>query len=963
MVGLYLNNQLVPFVEEIVPRITRKSYDINNVNQIWSDYTKSIMIPYSEVTAALFGYQFNVNIDIQNSTTTNFNTDFNPNLKIPARIDVNDITYLEGYAQLTNIKRDDFNAIMFVITIYGTTFDLFNRIGNAKLTDLDFSSLDHTWNNTNVAASWTPTLGSGYVYPMIDYGLSPQYDLWSVAQFLPAIFEKEYLDKIFAAAGFSYTSAFFDSDLFKRLIVPYTGEGIVLPESEIVDRIFFVERITTAQTGTITTTPAIVSSYDTVIFQDDSTGVNFNTVGTDYNTGTGVWSIATKGRYSFRGSMTITLETILQTLIVDDDASGNNIAFKLAAVKFDGTNYTVLETIRTTFDGYAAGVVSIGSTSASHTFQFSTNEHELDTGEDVYIAVMGVEFYSHLFQIYLQWKYFDYSIATGAIFTINVNPSIAVGETMIMNQTLPQDITQKDYLMSLFKRFNLFIDIDPDNPLNLIIEPYNDFFTGSDDLTQYLDTSKEFDISPMAMLQGKRYELSYKTDKDYINQKYEQSFEEVFGTYNKDVVNDFVTETYRIEPIQSITPSTNQKSNDRILPNITFTDQNGVIKAGKANIRSLYWGGLKTTTKSWQLYQTLPAATTYTQYPYCGHLDDPYNPTLDLAFGVPKGIYYGVTFGAALGQYYTNNNLYNQYWSQYITEITDKNSKVVTCYLDLKFKFRELSFRKTYYIKEAYYRLLEVTDYAVDGKETTKCTLLKVNPSAAFSATSELWRGGERLFPTSEKFPKLLVDEFKGGGGVQAGNGTTYGGGNTGGGGVLVGDDNKSAFIFKNVNNFGGDGNKIAADKITMIGTNDYYEWREGATIINNLWAWTKVTVELTGTEAGSLNTTPLQLLPECDPSEYYEVDLMHVALEYNEAWAAGNPTLKIQTDTTFSEWSQITTGLYNASADVYLRGVLSGHPKPFDMGEGLRLYATGDVTAGTTNVVHITFYYRINRL
>jgi hypothetical protein len=89
----------------------------------------------------------------------------------------------------------------------------------------------------------------------------------------------------------------------------------------------------------------------------------------------------------------------------------------------------------------------------------------------------------------------------------------------------------------------------------------------------------------------------------------------------------------------------------------------------------------------------------------------------------------------------------------------------------------------------------------------------------------------------------------------------------------------------------------------------------------------------------------------------------MHVALEYNEAWGAGNPTLKIQTDTTFSEWSQITTGLYNASADVYLRGVLSGHPKPFDMGEGLRLYATNDVTAGTTNVVRVSFYYRINRL
>ena len=960
MVGLYLNNVLVPFIEEIVPRITRKSYDINNVNQIWSDYTKSIMIPYSAATSALFGYIYEVNIDIQNSTTTNFNTDFNPNLKFSARIDVDGVTYLEGYGQLTNIKKDDFNNIVFVVTVYGVTFDIFNKIGNAKLTDLDFSSLDHTWNNTNVAASWTPTLGEGYVYPMIDYGLSPQYDLWSVGQFFPAIFEKEYLDKIFSTVGFTYTSEFFDSEFFKRLIVPYTGAGIVMSEEDIADRIFYVERITTAQTGTITTTPAIVSSYDTVIFQDDSTGDNFNTLGNDYNTGTGVWTVDNKGKYSFRGEMTITLETILQTLIVDDDASGNNIAFKLAVVKYDGSNYTVLETIRTTFDAYAAGVVSIGSTSASHTFQFSTNEHELDTGEDVYIAVMGTEFFSPYLRKYMQWNYFDYSIATGAIFTINVNPSIAVGETMIMNQTVPIDVTQKDYLVSLFKRFNLFVEIDKENPTNLIIEPYDTFFTGSDDLTEYLDTSKEFDIIPMAMLQGKRYQFNYKSDKDYINQKYEQSFDEVFGTEKKDIINDFLTETYTIEPIQSITPSTNQKSNDRILPNIVFTDQNGVIKSGKANIRSLYWGGLKTTAKSWQLYQTLPAATTYTSYPYCGHLDDPYTPTLDLSFGVPRGIYYGVTFGSSTGQYYTNNNLFNKYWSRYISEITDKNSKVITCYLDLKYKFNDLSFRKTYYIKEAYYRLLEVTDYAVDGKETTKCTFLKVNPSAAFSPTSEVWRGGEKLFPTDEKFPNILVDVFKGGGGVQAGNGTTYGDGNTGGGGVLVGDNNRSAFVFKNVNVLGGDGNYIAADKVTMIGCNDYHEWREGATIINDLWAWTKVEITITGTQAGDLNTTPIQLLPPCDPSEYYEIERMYCTLDFNEAWAAGNPTLSIETTTSNNWVGRITTGLFNAVADAYILGTTAHE---MDMGEGLTLTTSADVADGDTNVVKIIIYYRINRL
>jgi hypothetical protein len=960
MVGLYINNQLIDFSDDIVPRITKKSWDINNPNQIWSDYTKSINIPSTSESDLLFGFLFNVNIDIQNVTDTNFTPDFNPNLKAPARIDVNDETYIDGYAQLTNIVTGDFKIRTYVITIYGTIYNLFNRIGNQKLTDLDFSPLDHTWNETNVVASWTPTLGSGYVYPMIDYGLSPSFDLWNVTQFLPAIFVKEYIDKIFNASGYSYTSTFLTSDIFKRLIIPYTGDGIKLTEAVIADRIFYVERISTAQTGSITTTPATVSSYDTVIFQDDATGINFNTLGTDYNTGTGVWSVGVNSRYSFRGSLTINITRTNSTFFAADDANGNNVAFNLAIVKFDGANYSILETIRTEWNGYTAGYVAPTEISLNNTFSFSTNEHQLEVGEDVYLAVMSTEYFGALTQKYFYSNDFDYSIATGALFTININPSIAVGDSMPMNQTLPQDVTQKDFLSSIFKCFNLFVDLDSENPTNLIIEPYNDFFTGSDDLTAQLDTSKDFDITPMAMLMGKRYEFTYKEDKDYINQKYEQSFDEVFGAQNKDIQNDFLIDTYKINPIFSPTPSTNQKSNDRILPSLVFTDQNGVIKSGQANIRLLYWGGLKATSKSWQLYQTLPAASTKTTYPYCGHLDDPYTPTLDLSFGVPKGIYYGVTFGSTLGQYYTNNNLYNAYWANYITETTDKNSKVITCYLDLREKYRTLSFQKTYYIKDAFYILLEVLDHAVIGDETTKCRFLKVNSSAAFTPTSGVWRGGTKLFPTDEKFPNIQVDTFKGGGGVQAGNGTTLGNGNTGGGGVLVGDDNKSAFIFKNVNNFGGDDNKIAADKITMIGTNDYYEWREGATIINNLWTWTKVVVTLTGTEAAALTTTPVQILPECDPTEYYEIDRMYAVLTYLEAFTS-NATLTLETDTTFSDWATITTGLFNASADAQLMGTIAGHPLNF--GEGLRLTSSIDAGAGATNTVKVIIYYRINRL
>jgi hypothetical protein len=958
MVGLYINNQLIQFSEDVAPKLTKKSYDIDNPSQLWSDYSKTIEVAGTSEVNILFGYLFNVNIDIQNTSQTNFNPDFNPNLKASARIDYYSRTLIDGYAQLTGIKIDDFNQISYTLTIYGSVLNLFNVVANKKLAELDFSEYNHTWNQTNIVNSWTPTLGSGYVYPMIDYGESPTYDLWNASQFYPAIFAKEYWDKIFNASGFSYTSSFLTSDLFKRLIIPFSGTKPKLSESEIADRIFYLSRATTTMTGSLPTNQNNVSSYPKLIYNDDSSGNNFNTIGTDYNTTTGVWNVANEGRYIFRGSMTVELDKTVSAVLINDTPSNTNTRFKVAVVKYDGT-YTVLETIMTEWDGYSVGVVTVGTNSAPHSFQFETNEHYLKSTDEVFLAVMGAETY----YIWNKWNTnnrFDYIISVGAIFTINVDPNTIIGDTWLMNKSLPIDISQRDFIMGIFKMFNLFIDIDPDNPTNLIIEPYEDFFTGSEDLTPYLDTSKPFEITPMGMLKGKRYEMKYKSDKDYLNERYEQAYGEVYGQKNADILNDFLIDTYTIQPIFSATPSSGNSGNDRVIPDMSFIDQNGVVKTGQSNIRILYWGGLKNTAKTWYIYQTLPTTTSKTQYPYAGHLNDPYAPTIDLSYGVPQVLYYKASFGELFEQSYTDNNLYNAYWSKYIKEITDRNSKLVTCYMDLKAVYTTLSFRKSYYIKDAYYRLLEVSDYNVNGSETAKCIFLKVQESPSFAPTPQTWRGGEKLFPDDSPYPTFDNTLGRGGSQVNKYGGSTFGNGNTTGGGVSVGDNIRGALVFTNVNNFGGNGNIAGADKVTFIGSSNYYEYREGATIINDIFAWTKLELTLTGTEAASLNTSPIEILPPCASNEYYQIDKALYELDYNEGWTTTSVTLNVQTATSNNSLNAITN-LFSQVADAYLKGTVG--TEVLDMGEAIELSTSVNAGAGTTNTVKVVVYYRINRI
>ncbi|MFN9912587.1 MAG: hypothetical protein ACK53L_08385, partial [Pirellulaceae bacterium] len=107
--------------------------------------------------------------------------------------------------------------------------------------------------------------------------------------------------------------------------------------------------------------------------------------------------------------------------------------------------------------------------------------------------------------------------------------------------------------------------------------------------------------------------------------------------------------------------------------------------------------------------------TNLTYYGYGGHLDDPDAPTADINFGVPKEIYFSLAVS------YPTANLYNAYWSPYIAEISDKDSKLLSCYVYLRIEdIYSLDFSKLIYIDGSLWRLNKVIDYNPTVPDSTK---------------------------------------------------------------------------------------------------------------------------------------------------------------------------------------------------------------------------------------------------
>ena len=149
----------IPHNEGAIP-LTKESYDIKEPQKRTSDYSKTVTIPEGSKVNQIFEHAFDVNVLFQT---------FDPNLKTSYQVIQDGITLINGYCRLVDIVNVD-GKIEYKIQGIGKIGSIFESIKDLYLADLDFTDLNHVWNKTNIVASWTPTLGSGYVYPMIDYG-------------------------------------------------------------------------------------------------------------------------------------------------------------------------------------------------------------------------------------------------------------------------------------------------------------------------------------------------------------------------------------------------------------------------------------------------------------------------------------------------------------------------------------------------------------------------------------------------------------------------------------------------------------------------------------------------------------------------------------------------------------------------------------------------------------------------
>jgi hypothetical protein len=680
---IYIEDNVIDLIKDIGTDFTYTIDDVRDFGSRNTSFSRTISIPATAKNNQILGFAFDLGTSTEyNADLPNVNTNFTPSQAAKCEVYIDKIQIFKGVIRILEIVMNK-GVIEYQCAVFGELGGFITELGNKRLEDLDFSEYNHTWNVTTIQNSWNTIAGSGYYYPLIDYGnVSSNKDDFSVSTFRPALYVKQYIEKIFEGTSYSLNCDFFNTDFFKKLIIPNNSQGIQGTNDRFI-------------LGTISATKTILNSNTPTarnanLSFDSTTLLNFTE-----NAGKSIFTYTD-------GAKTVNALASITGVYQTDAASSITATLYVA--------------------GVAVQTLTVNTFSANNPFTFNIDwTGEIANTNQVRIE-LSVPVTANTYIVNVSNANFTFTQLAAQL------TSVAYNGTVSMNANLPKGIFQKDFFLSVCKMFNLYVYQDNINDKQINIAPYIDFYsdavTNSIDWSQKIDTGSTMSIKPMSQLNARYYAYKYTPDTDYFNDNYLKKYGQTYGDFIYDSEFDFVKDTASTQIIFAPTVITLHSGQDKYHPAIYKLSNNNTQEDPMDSVIRILMAKRLTGVSSWHIKSGSGGSgsnlATLTTYGYAGHLDDPANPTVDLNFGAPKEL----QFPASI---YPTNNLFNTYNKPYILEITDMESKLLACRVYLTtVDIYNLDFSKYIWINGVLFRLNKIESYDPTAYRTTLVNLLKV---------------------------------------------------------------------------------------------------------------------------------------------------------------------------------------------------------------------------------------------
>lgn len=685
--------------------------DIKDISKRKDTISKNIKILGTKNNNRVLGNLFNLNRFVSTGTV-NLNYNFKANNQTDCIIYENNLVILKGQLQIIEANKNEDGDIIYNAVVTGAIVNFFQKIADLFLDDLDFGNDTHQLSLNTIYNSWNTDFNYPFIYPSIDYGVLPQYsNNYDFRNFRCGLYLKTYFDAIFGSFGYTYTSSFANTDVFKKCYIPYPEKTF----NKQVREPYFTGYTSSGSHYLFTTFGNV-----------DSEPIVFS---------------ATSNQY-------VTVET------AKDENNNNRQSFKFSR-NLSTTGSLHIDKLRVyNEEGAALGRVAIYPVAANDTITYSNplafrdfsvynsetvvNDFTLklpfaDYPENSEFAVMCVA-KGDWGSSRLRFSYTGATITFGDSNTVS-NSEFQQGDLVKLKEVVPQGFKVYTLLTDILKIFNLYISENPNKINDFIIEDYNTFYNKTKQpKLNALNWSNKLDNSELLtsfnLVIPKRYSFSFKEDgSDYWGKEYKSKHNDLYGNFLLSKDSGYSDES-KVEVNFSSTLLVKNNIDNKVMPNI-FSGNVVAREEYKSNLRLLFNNGTGSTTNytiaAYKSGSTITYATNVGHYNHSSHLlrDGNGNYIFNLQFGTPNEVFFPVT-----ADIFSIPNLYTNYYKGQILELIDPNFSTFECRMWLnEADISNLDFTTPIYINteewgNAYFKLLDV-NYKT-SKELSKVKLQKI---------------------------------------------------------------------------------------------------------------------------------------------------------------------------------------------------------------------------------------------
>jgi len=759
-----------------IPLTINKSYaEIQDIGKRNSDYSVGIKLPGSKRNNAFFENFFNVD---QQSLY------FDATAKVQCNVLINDESYFTGYMKLNRVSVQ-LSKIEYDITLYSNIGDLYGEIGNNLLKDLDFRDPDYHFNHyftrDNVLSGWryetlksVEEVPSKYFYPVIHNGYNYEIS-GETSQVLFTGLTGNSLYTTTQLGNWANNAAAYSAGVQRyRINSPEDGirDNQLKPSLNLysIIKLIFKTYGYTIKSDFMST-PWMKLLYMYGYFSNDTAKFSYKTprpqiYGID---GVEVILVENKSGYTeFNCSQNLPRTDVYWTFYIVKKGTGIPVLCNQPIVlNFDFTTIFCFGTIPN-----FPLPITIPKNTTGTTYNY-TEQQYVDCG-------FGCPFFEEQrinngflpFQSTVQL-----STNTLSYLPLPENETVEVtdGTYVDFSLIIDQNIKQIDILSSVAKKFGLLFIPDPEVPNQIIIEPYN-YYVGTGDIydwTDKLSWDKGFSVEPVQNFIESELILTDDEDGDAGNKDFKDSNNRLYGENKQFNPTEFKSQNKEIKT--NFSPLIVRKWNPNSGPNaeysedvgiplgISYVEQSQEISGNNKSLVDWIYKGVKTKPKLFynlgnfspfldayeETFNLTGVTTSYFRVaksdasspsgglisPVISHTMPMGNPDINKINNDSICILFNseepttlAGDSVSLFDAFTNQDLYNLFYENRVSNAFDKNTRMLTGYFDLKLQdVKNIEAKDLIKINNQYFTWNKIDNYNLTNQELTKVELVQAN--------------------------------------------------------------------------------------------------------------------------------------------------------------------------------------------------------------------------------------------